>query len=185
MAPFWGPKTAAAPSGPSSGWSTSLATVTRTPCIRSRRPLRSTAVTPGQRAAAAGDVAAVAIGHPGPEGLDHPHSAVGGGAATQSEHDLGGSGGHRVGDHLPEPVRRGAQRVQAAARQPVETDGGGELDDGALTVDRVRGLDRLAGRAGHGHGAAGEAGRESGGDGAVTSVGDRCGPDVDVRPDRP
>ena len=140
-------------SGPSSGLSTSLASSTL--CCGQRRvqPDEVDAIQPLEGAAAGRQRRTVGVERAGrPSAAEHAGAAVGARAAADRRGRCAGS--PRPGPRAMTCAESGAgrrQRRELPAGQPGEPAGVGQLDDGTLVANGVRGVDRLAGRTGHPH----------------------------------
>ena len=145
VAPFCGPYTAAAPLGPSSGLSTSLATTTRVSASAGCRPERSSRARSASAAPPGPSSRPVSGEEPGAERLQHPRAAVGARAAADAQHDLPAAVVERGPDHLAGAVRARAQRVEPVGHQQREPGHVGHLDDGHAVARRERRGHRLAG----------------------------------------
>jgi len=107
----------------------------------------------------------------GPDGLERPESAVGGGRATHSDDDRVGAAVDRLGDEFADPAGGGGERVVAVAATGDHQSGGlRHLDDRPVLVESPLGLDRLTERAGHGRRSIGAAER---GQRALAAIGHR------------
>ena len=111
VAPFCGPKIAAAPSAPSSGLSTSLASTKRAPSRRESKPGEVDPVQPGQGRAAGRQFVAVGVEELGAESLQDSGAAVGVGAAADAQDDLPAPGVERGPDQFPGAQAGGADGV--------------------------------------------------------------------------
>jgi len=107
--------------------------------------------------------------------LQHPGSAVGAGAATHPEDDLGAAPVQRSADQLTGSAAGGAERVRAATGQRRQAGGHRHLDHGGRPAHGDRSLDQLPGGPGDRHRDPGEAGRHCGVHRAIAPVGDRHG----------
>ena len=144
VAPFCGPKTADAPSGPVSGLVTSLANIIGVRVTRGSRTGAIDAVEVGERRSPARQVATVGVEQSDAESLGHAGAAVIGGAAAESDDDAFRAMVERVEDQFADAARGGAQRVGRGADE-MQSRGFGHLDDGrrAIAEDAVCGGDRF------------------------------------------
>ena len=121
-APFWGPKTWAAPRGPWNGLSTSHATWIATSSRRGSRPRQVERRDAGHVGAPALQLRAVRVEGADAERPGQPQAAVGGGAAAEAHHDPAGVQVEGGADELPGAPRAGRApgraRPAPAARSP-------------------------------------------------------------------
>jgi hypothetical protein len=117
----------------------------------------------------------------GAECLHQSRSAIGGGAAAESDDDVAGTAVQHRADHGAEPERGCAEGVQGSIGQLIEPHRGGQFHDGGRSPGGVGGADRLPGRPGGIDGGLRPSGGDRGGDGAVAAVGDGQPGDRPVR----
>ena len=142
------------------------------------------AVHRGQALPALGDLVAVRVEQPHPQGAQHAGATVGRRAAADPEHDHGGAPGvERRGDDLADAPAARRHRRRHAAGQPGETADLRHLHHGVAAPPRVRRVHRLPGRAAGPQRRRLEPRPGGGVEQPVTAVGDGHHHDLGVRPD--
>ena len=131
----------------------------------------------GQGGTTVGQVVAVGVEQPGPEGGQQPRPTVGAGRPAHPDDDLGRAQVERGRHRLTQPAARRRERGRDAARQPPEPARVGHLHhDRPARTSRAHGecrAHRLTGRAVHLHRDRVEPRGQRGGDGALAPVRDR------------